>query len=172
MDEAGFERKEKWDTMSKKHPRTKYYLTDTVKTKYNSGIIKITRIILWCVYMSKKPTNCPLCSRNMRPVVMKCDLCDIEVRAEFRETHFQQLSSEDLSFLEHYLLAGFSIKALAERSNQGYTAIRSRLDRIIERYRDLYTGEKEKRNILDRVSNGEISATEAARLIEKIGKGD
>ena len=34
----------------------------------------------------------------------------------FRQTQFARMSAEDAQFLESYLLAGFSIKALAEQS--------------------------------------------------------
>ncbi len=100
---------------------------------------------------------------------MACPLCETEVRAEFRQGLFQYLAAEDLELLEQYLLADFSIKELAKRTGMGYTAIRSRLDRLIARYRDLRSGEEEKRQILDQVAAGEITAAEAAKRIAKIG---
>ncbi len=102
----------------------------------------------------------------MRPVAMVCDRCDVEIRGRFRVTQFSRLSSENLEFLERYLLAGFSIKALAEKWGLGYVAIRNRLDRIIESYRRLHEEEEAKRAILDRLENGEISAEAAAQAIE------
>ena len=99
---------------------------------------------------------------------MACDQCEIEVRGRFRQTQFQRLSSDDLHFLERYLLAQFSIKALAEESGMGYTAIRNRLDRIIKSYRGHWGKEEEKRLILERLEQGELSADEAARAIEQL----
>jgi hypothetical protein len=104
----------------------------------------------------------------MRPLVMVCDRCAVEIRGQFRVTQFSRLSGEDLTFLERYLLAGFSIKALAERCGLGYVAIRNRLDRIIESYRRLHEGEEAKRAILERLENGEISAEAAAEAIERL----
>lgn len=66
------------------------------------------------------------------------------------------------------MLAGFSIKALAEESGLGYVAIRNRLDRAIELYRKLYRNEETKRTILERLEQGEISPREAAEAIERI----
>ena len=117
----------------------------------------------------KKSTSCPYCQARMRPVVMACPLCETEVRAEFRQALFQNLMAEDLELLEKYLLADFSIKELAKRTGMGYTALRSRLDRLIGRYRDLRSGEEEKRQILDQVAAGELPAAEAAKRIAKIG---
>lgn len=116
---------------------------------------------------AKKP-ECPYCGGAMRPVAMACDRCEVEVRGRFQQTYFQRLSADDMLFLEKYLLAEFSIKALAEESGLGYTAIRSRLDRIIATYRRHWSREEEKRTILERLEKGEISADEAARAIESL----
>ncbi len=104
----------------------------------------------------------------MYPVVMTCQRCDVEIRGQFRQTQLSRLPSEDLEFLGRYLLAGFSIKAVAEESGLGYVAIRNRLDRAIESYRKLHSNEEVKRAILERLEKGEISPHEAAKAIERI----
>ena len=104
----------------------------------------------------------------MRPVVMACDACGVEVRGKFRQTHFVQMSGDDLAFLEKYLLAGFSIKALAEETGLGYVAIRNRLDRLIESYQRLHHNEHAKKAILDRLEKGELSPGEAAEAMERL----
>lgn len=104
----------------------------------------------------------------MKPVAMECQSCGVEIRGKFNQSRFDALSSEDAVFLEKYLLAGFSIKALAEETGLGYVAIRNRLDRIIDGYRNLYDMEKQKRSILNRLENGELSADEAAEALERL----
>lgn len=121
--------------------------------------------IMGATHEHKKP-GCPYCGTPMRPVVMTCDRCEVEVRGRFRQTQFLRMSGEDLSFLESYLLAGFSIKALAERSGLGYVAIRNRLDRVIESYQKLHDNEEAKRAILERLERGEITAKAAAEAME------
>lgn len=115
---------------------------------------------------TKRGPDCPYCGAVMRPVVMACERCEVEVRGRFRQTQFSRLPPEDLEFLERYLLAEFSIKALAEKSGLGYVAIRSRLDRVLETYRQLHSKEETKRAILDRLETGEITPTEAAEFLE------
>ncbi len=107
----------------------------------------------------------------MRPVAMECPVCGVEVHGRFRQSLFQMLGDEEQLLLEDYLLAGFSIKALARKTGMGYAAIRTRLDRLIEHYRRLREGEKEKRLILEQVAAGTISASKAAALIGKIEAG-
>ncbi|MBN1516759.1 DUF2089 family protein [Candidatus Sumerlaeota bacterium] len=117
---------------------------------------------------ARKKSNCPYCGAAMRPVVMACDSCQVEIRGRFRQTLFSRLPMEDLEFLERYLLAEFSIKALAEKSGLGYVAIRNRLDRAIESYRKLLGNEDAKRAILDQLDRGEISAEAAAEALERL----
>ena len=99
---------------------------------------------------------------------MACDECGVEIRGKFKQNRFDALPSEDAAFLEKYLLAGFSIKALAEETGLGYVAIRNRLDRIIDGYRNLCDIEKQKRSILERLEHGELSADEAAEALERL----
>jgi hypothetical protein len=113
-------------------------------------------------------TTCPYCAGAMRPAVMECPVCGVEVRGRFRQAIFQMLDSDDQELLEAYLLAGFSIKDLAARSGMGYAAIRTRLDRLIARYQELRQADAEKKKILERLAAGEINAQEAARLIAKL----
>ncbi|MFH0793637.1 MAG: DUF2089 family protein [bacterium] len=116
----------------------------------------------------KKKLDCPYCGASMRPIAMVCDHCEVEIRGSFRQTQFPRLPAEDQEFLERYLLAGFSIKALAEESGLGYVAIRNRLDRLIAAYRDLHSNEESKRAILERLEKGEISPQAAAEAIERL----
>jgi hypothetical protein len=114
------------------------------------------------------PHSCPYCDASLRPVAMECPVCGVEIRGRFRQTLFQMLTPEEQELLEKYLLAGFSIKALEQETGMGYVAIRTRLNRLIERYQRLRQGENEKRKILDKVASGEITAAQAAELITRI----
>ena len=114
-------------------------------------------------------TKCPYCRVVMRPTVMKCDLCNVEVQGSFRQPVFQMMSSDDLDFLSKYMLAGFNIKALEQETGLGYAAIRTRLNRMIEHYTWLREAEEEKRHILARVASNEITASAATELIAGMG---
>jgi hypothetical protein len=104
----------------------------------------------------------------MRTSAMECPACSVEIRGRFQQALFGRLSPEDQELLENYLLADFSIKALAAKTGMGYAALRSRLDRLIEHYRRLLESEDEKRQILERLGRGEISSQQAARLLKDI----
>jgi hypothetical protein len=120
--------------------------------------------------MSKKsvPTECPYCAVVMRPTAMECPVCDVEVQGRFRQDLFQLLDEEERKLLEAYLMAGFSIKALARTTGMGYAAIRTRLDRLIEHFGKLRVRENEKQAILDQVASGAVTAAEAAQRIANL----
>jgi hypothetical protein len=133
-------------------------------------------IIAFCPKLQYNPIKmnlpltpeCPYCSVPLRPVAMRCPVCSTEIRGRFRQTLFQLLDADEQELLEKYLLADFSIKALAAEGEMGYAAIRTRLDRLIAHYQQLRSQEEERKAILQRVASGELTATKAAELIAKL----
>jgi hypothetical protein len=113
-------------------------------------------------------TSCPYCGLAMQTSAMVCISCGVKIEGEFSTTLFDKLPSEDQQFLEQYLLAGFSIKTLEETGSLGYAAIRSRLDRLIANYEALQKMDAQKKVILEKLRNGEISVTEAKKKLEKL----
>lgn len=126
--------------------------------------------VLIFVDMARKllSTSCPCCGLPMQTAAMSCPTCGVKVEGNFSQTHFDKLSPEDQKFLEEYLLAGFSIKTLEQRSSLGYAAIRSRLDRLIANYKALTKMDAQKKAILEQLRAGEISVAEAREKIERI----
>ena len=122
------------------------------------------------VNMAKRllSTSCPACGLPMRTAAMACPICDVRIEGHFSETFFNKLATEDQKFLEQYLLAGFSIKALEQNSSLGYAAIRSRLDRLIANYRTLRKMDAQKKTVLEQLRTNEISVAEAKEKLEKL----
>jgi len=126
--------------------------------------------VLIFVDMARKllSTSCPCCGLPMQTAAMSCPTCGVRIEGNFSQTHFDKLSPEDQKFLEEYLLAGFSIKTLEQRSSLGYAAIRSRLDRLIANYKALTKMDAQKKAILEQLRAGELSVAEAREKIERI----
>jgi hypothetical protein len=104
----------------------------------------------------------------MQTTAMSCPTCDVKVEGSFSQTHFDKLTPEDQKFLEEYLLAGFSIKTLEQRSSLGYAAIRSRLDRLIANYKALTKMDAQKKAILEQLRTDQITVAEAREKLEKL----
>lgn len=99
---------------------------------------------------------------------MGCPTCGIKVEGVFIQPMISQLNAEDQQFLEEYLLAGFSIKALEETSGLGYVAIRTRLDRLIENYKALSKHDAQKKAVLEQLRKGELTVAQARAKLEKL----
>jgi len=113
-------------------------------------------------------TSCPCCGLPMQTAAMSCPTCGVKVEGSFSQTHFDKLAPEDQKFLEEYLLAGFSIKTLEERSSLGYAAIRSRLDRLIASYKTLKKMDAQKKAVLEQLRTDQITVGEAREKLEKL----
>jgi len=120
--------------------------------------------------MAKKllSTSCPSCGLPMQTSAMSCAACGVKIEGNFSQTFFGKLPTEDQNFLEKYLLAGFSIKTLEQRSSLGYAAIRSRLDRLIANYEVLKKMDAQKKAVLEQLRTEEISVAEAKEKLEKM----
>jgi len=126
--------------------------------------------VLIFMIMAKKllSTSCPSCGLPMQTSAMSCAACGVKIEGNFSQTFFGKLPPEDQNFLEQYLLAGFSIKTLEQRSSLGYAAIRSRLDRLIANYEELKKMDAQKKAVLEQLRTDKISVTEAKEKLEKL----
>lgn len=113
-------------------------------------------------------TSCPSCGLAMQTAAMSCTACGVKIEGNFSETFFNRLAPEDQKFLEQYLLAGFSIKALEQSGPLGYAAIRSRLDRLIAGYKKLMKMDAQKMAVLEQLRKDEISVAEAKEKLERL----
>ena len=67
------------------------------------------------------------------------------------------------------MLASGSLKEIAQQTGVSYPTVRSRLDKVISALREeIGKTQKTKGTILDAVSEGKLSAEEAAKLIKAI----
>ncbi len=79
------------------------------------------------------------------------------------------LSEEDLRFLQRFLLASGSLKALAAEYGVSYPTVRSRLDRLIAKVReaeDPASNDPFERHLRVLVADGRLSAALARELWE------
>lgn len=113
-------------------------------------------------------TSCPACGLPMQTAAMVCTACGVKIEGSFSDTFFDRLLPEDQNFLEQYLLAGFSIKALEQNSSLGYAAIRSRLDKLIDNYKVLKEMDAQKKAVLEQLQKDQISVAEAKEKLEKL----
>ncbi len=121
--------------------------------------------------MALKPieNNCPYCDVPMRTTRMACSRCGVAVEAAFPTSRLANLPIEHQRFIEMFVLAGGSLKEIAELAGVSYPTVRSRLDKVIEVLREQMAQPVEiKGAVSDSAGQGEMTAEEAAKLIKGI----
>ena len=76
-------------------------------------------------------TACPYCHGPMTVTKMGCPKCRVQVEADFGPSRLASLPVEHQRFIELFVLAGGSLKEIAEQTGVSYPTVRSRLDKVI-----------------------------------------
>src|SRR3989304_8331252 len=78
---------------------------------------------------------CPYCNEPMAVTRMTCHGCRASVNAIFPSPRLMNLPSEHQRFIEIFILAGGTLKQMAEQAGVSYPTVRSRLDKVIDALR-------------------------------------
>lgn len=136
--------------------------------------------------MIRLPTSCPFCEGELVVQQLHCRSCDVTIEgqfsigtlSEFEEEQIPvlrrlaQLSPEQLRFVEAFIRCEGKLNRLEEEIGMSYPTLRSRLNDIV---RDLGFAPREeakgptvdRRQVLDDLQAGRISAGDAARLLRE-----
>ncbi len=120
--------------------------------------------------MHKVITKCPVCTKEMKIMKLKCNHCNTIIENEFSISKFDRLSKEQLNFVEVFLACRGNIKDVEKQLGISYPTVRGKLDEI-NHYQGLSIKKyKRKQNvkIIDMLENKEISSEEAINLLKKL----
>ena len=130
--------------------------------------------------MRKILENCPACGGEIIVTQIGCIDCDCNVTGRFQPTIFNRLSPESLAFVETFVRLRGNIKDMERELGIPYSTIRNRLDEVIAELgfvpglapehdpHNNHTIAITRREILDRLEAGEITATEAATELSRL----
>ena len=123
--------------------------------------------------MAKILDQCPVCQARMEITQLSCTHCETVVVGRFEPNRFSKLSPESMAFLETFIRNRGNVKEMERATSVSYWTIRRKIDELItelglEAQPDAETAKTSRREILERLKNGEISAEEAGKLLEKI----
>ena len=131
--------------------------------------------------MRKLIEDCPSCEGRLVATRLSCANCDTEVTGRFRPSVFESLKEESLAFVETFVRLRGNIKEMERELGVPYTAVRGRLDEVIQElgFGGSHTVVDHKRSdtppsgtrksILDELEEGSIDADEAARRLKELG---
>jgi len=122
--------------------------------------------------MWRMPERCPTCGGPLQIRELACPDCKTEIRGYFQPCDFCRLTEDEATFLRVFVVSRGSLKAVGQELGISYPTVRSKLEEIIaalsqeaER-RTMEEGTAARREILDRIASGELSAAEGLRLLK------
>ena len=127
--------------------------------------------------MRKILEECPTCGDALVVTELSCDSCGTVIHGRYNPCPFCRLSPENLAFLEVFVRNRGNIKDMEREMGVSYWAIRNRLNEVVEEMdRDNPMpppppdpGRNARRkDILERLNQGEISVAEAAELLNQM----
>lgn len=125
--------------------------------------------------MTQMPAHCPACQSEMVVTQLSCTNCETAIVGHYPLSVFSRLNESDLSFLEAFIRNRGNVKEMERETFESYWTIRNRLDKVIARMGfDLPPDEEaaaaSRKDILARLSKGEIDVNEATRLLKELGE--
>lgn len=112
--------------------------------------------------------ECPVCKSDLKVTRLTCSNCTTEITGDFELSKFNYLSKEHLYFIEVFIKNRGNIKQIEKELGISYPTVKKSLDEVIVSLGYQVTEEvKVKRaDILAKLEKGEISASEAAKLLK------
>ena len=118
--------------------------------------------------------KCPTCSGELTITELHCHTCDTKIESQYATCRFCRLSKESLEFLENFVRNRGNVKEMERELGISYPTVRSRLNSVIAELGFEVSAQQtddlpeQRRAILKRLDEGEISAAEAAELIHQL----
>jgi len=114
------------------------------------------------------PGSCPICKGETRITEIYCKNCETTIRGEFELCKFCRLNEQQKYFVEVFIKNRGNIKEIEKELGISYPTVRNKLDEVISSLG--YKLEKpviNQKEILEKLSKGEISKDDALKLLNK-----
>ncbi|MFZ3589698.1 DUF2089 domain-containing protein [Bacillus sp. DJP31] len=116
-------------------------------------------------------TTCPVCEERLKVTKLTCGSCHTTIENTFEFPALLSLKKEQLQFIETFILCRGSIKEVEKALGISYPTVRNKLEEVIAELGDpfqvMQEKEDEKKNVIERLSSGDISADEAIKLLKR-----
>lgn len=114
-------------------------------------------------------TECPVCDGELKAVKLTCISCGTNIESEFTFSKFEQLSSEQLSFVETFLKCRGIIKDVEKELGISYPTVRGKLDDVIKSLGYDIAEEKDSSldDVIRKLESGELTPEEALKQIKQ-----
>ncbi|MDO9490889.1 DUF2089 domain-containing protein [Acetobacterium sp.] len=126
----------------------------------------------------KAPGRCPICSEKLSITKLNCPKCATTIEGHFEPCEFCRLPDEDLNFIKIFIKCRGNIKDVEKELGISYPTVRGKLDTVIrglgyevpskELIKENENKTAARNEILDQLSNGEITSKEATERIKNL----
>ena len=112
--------------------------------------------------------ECPVCKSDLKVTKLSCTNCSTEITGDFQLSKFNYLSKEHLYFIEVFIKNRGNIKQIEKELGISYPTVKRNLDEVIVSLGYEVSPEEKanKEEIFKKLENGEITASEAAKLMK------
>lgn len=113
--------------------------------------------------------KCPVCNDDLEVIKLKCDSCHTSIEGNFSLCKFCRLTGDQKAFIEVFIKNRGNIKEIEKKLGISYPTVRNKLEEVIVElgYSPKETeAEVDKKEILEKLSNEEISSEEAIKLLK------
>ena len=123
--------------------------------------------------MSRIVGTCPVCGEEMRVARLHCHSCGTSLEGNFQLGRFLKLGQEQMDFVDVFLKCRGKIKDVEQELGISYPTVVARLNDVITAL-GYEAGPREeeahelRKQILDELSEGRVSASEAARRLREL----
>lgn len=113
--------------------------------------------------------RCPVCNNELNVTKLHCDYCNTTIESKFSLCKFCKLNDEQKYFVEVFIKNRGNIKEIEKELGISYPTVRNKLENVIEAlgYSPKYTPKIDRKEILAKLSTGEITAKEAVKLLKE-----
>src|SRR5215469_7846572 len=122
--------------------------------------------------------RCPFCGDELHVARLQCPSCQTAIEGRFTLGRFQRLSPDQLGFLEVFIKNRGIIRNVEAELGLSYPTVRNRLDDVIralgfevrdegELSREAGDEPEKRRDVLERLKRGEITAEQAIKLLKR-----
>lgn len=115
--------------------------------------------------------KCPVCNAETEVTRISCDECGTNIEGHFKLCKFCRLTAEQKSFIDVFIKCRGNIKEVEKELGVSYPTVKNRFEDVV--YALGYKSEPEpavpgkRKEILDKLNNGEISVEEAINLLKE-----
>ena len=125
--------------------------------------------------MKNSLSRCPVCDQTLTITRLHCRNCDTTIEGHFALRAFDQLTQEQLVFMETFVRCEGKLNRMEKEMGLSYPTLRSRLTDLIramgyevgqEEAAAPAMADDERRKVLDDIAAGKISSEQALKLLQ------